>query len=115
MFARVAVLTGNVEGEIRGAKVVALRLVGLEGALLDLELDLSMRGEEGGERERFGVGAGQVACAIGLRQMLEGLGPRVLGERVPAGLHGIRRCRGGQRVDLGHAGHCATRATGSRC
>ena len=76
-LSRVAVLAGDVEREIRGAELVALRLVGLEGALLGIDFDLAMRGEERGERQCLEVGARQLAGAIGLGQPLERLRPRV--------------------------------------
>ena len=41
-FAGVAVRAGNIESEIGGPKIVALGLVGLECALLDLQLNVGM-------------------------------------------------------------------------
>ena len=49
-----------------------------------------MRGEEGGERERLEVGAGQLAVAIGCGELLEGLLPGVARECYPTGLEWIR-------------------------
>ena len=57
VLARIAVPAGDVDREVRGAKLVALRLVRLEGPLLGRELAVGMRAEERGQGECLEVGA----------------------------------------------------------
>ena len=66
-FAGVAVRAGNIESEIGGPKIVALGLVGLECALLHLQLNVGVGGEERGECERLEVHGRKLDLAIGLR------------------------------------------------
>ena len=109
MLPRVVVFAGDVQGEIGRAKLVAISLVDLERTLLDAELEIGPGGEEGSQGERLEVGTRQLAFAVGLRQLLEGLQPGVADHGLPAQLHGIHG-RGCRRHDLAHPRHCATRA-----
>ncbi len=113
-LARIAVFASDVEGQVRGAEIVPLRLVRLERPLLGRELDLAMRREEGSLRESLEVGARKVAVAIRLGQELERVGPRVSSERITPRLQWIRGRCDGRRTRLAHGGHCAIRAYGTR-
>jgi hypothetical protein len=79
-----AVFAGDVESEVRGTNCVALSFVGLERTLLDAQLDLGAGGEEGGEGERLEILAREVTVAIGLRELVERLLPRMAGHGGPA-------------------------------
>ena len=85
-----SVCARHVDGHVRRANVVALGQMCLERALLHIERDIGLRGEEGGKRKRFEVGARQLAIAIGGGELLERLRPEVSRECHPTRLERVR-------------------------
>ena len=80
----------HVDGQVGRANVITFGQMCLERTLLHIERDIGMRGEKGGQRERFEVGARQLAFAIGGGELLKGLGPEVSRERHPTRLERVR-------------------------
>ncbi len=79
------VLAGEVQGDVGGPTLVVFGDKGLECSLLDLELLVGARREEGRLGIRLEIRPREAVTLVGLREQIEGLLPGVATDRLPPG------------------------------